>query len=966
MRAEWLGGVAALCLCASTMPAAAQTATQPTTATPMVTTVAPAATGTTTSATKNAKSIEPFRGKNISTFQKDVAPLYKNISTFWSGVDPMFKNISTFWGNLNPNYKNISTYSGALPDYKNIGAFWNTNGNLWSQSMTIWAKIDAGTATAADRTQLSANLTAVVDNSQKFWGPAITSRLGGTFQSSFQTPLFSRYGINGTSPTALAALTPDKRGAFFVDWFDGLNGFTGFDQVDNWMMQSNWSPQLSYVQGSGSGVTIGLVDTSLSAKEADILARVTSRDGSSVYTSVHGTAVASLLVAAHNGRNIMGIAPSAKIAFYNPYDDKGTASWGTVSNGIDTVVGKGASVINLSLGEPGVAFSPKWDNAFKNSVQSGKIVGVIAAGNDGLTQTTNIQWTQAKSIAFLVVGSVDANNTISTFSNRPGEACLLINGKCNLTAAFGRGGPLKNYFLVAPGENVLASNGQGGVARYSGTSLAAPLVAGTVALLQSRWPWLKRFPLETAQIVLRSAKDLGAPGVDPVYGWGLLDVEAAQAPLNFNNLIYYTVKNGVSTAQTVTAVRSSTNRAAWAAQGAYISAFEVLGGTSRDFILPISPSLVGAKVGSLYFQDFVFNRLVAWASAPALANVGGHLALSDTGSAARLPVSAGFTLALRSRLVPVGPSERAARNFRAENSLTIGDVHDRFSITVGQGANTLNTLQSGFGLESDYAPLDGGVNPIAGFASGGAHVRASVALNPELRVTIANSQTRPDPFDGNARTLRDGFAGPDPRYGAAARHVQVDYAPRQWLSLSASHTSLLETGGLLGVRSNTVDSLVGATRTEAFTLGASIEPARGLLVSASGTRSTSHSRDSSAALRTAQGGLGATAFAFAIAQSGVVRKADQLRLSLSQPLAVKQGSVELTTLGVVDRQTGALGAVTQSLGVQERARLVGELNYAVPLQHGQGELSLFGRGDLRGDARNAQGISTGLRARLAL
>lgn len=806
IRAEWLGGVAALCLCAVAMPAAAQSST---TTTPASTTAdTPTAKNTAatapTTATPNAKFIEPFRGRNISTFSKDVAPLYKNISTFWSGVDPQFKNISTFWGDLNPYYKNISTFSGVLPDYKSLGTFWNANGSLWSQSMAIWAKIDAGTATAADRTSLASNLNAVVTNARTFWGPAITSRLGGTFQSSFQTPIFTKYGISGTSPAGLVALTPEKRGAFFVDWFDGLNGFTGFDQVDNWMIQSNWSPRLTDVQGRGTGVTIGLVDTRLSAAEADIMARVSYNGGSTAYSNVHGTAVASLMVAAHDGRNIMGIAPNARLAFFNPYDSAASTSWANVGRAIDAVASNGASVINLSLGEPGVAFSPMWDSAFRSSVRASNVVSVIAAGNDGLTQTKNVQWSAAKAISFLVVGSVDSNNVISTFSNRPGNACLLVAGRCNTAAAFGQGGPLRNYFLVAPGENVLASNGQGGVARYSGTSLAAPLVAGTVALLQGRWPWLKNFPLETAQIILRSAKDLGAPGVDPVYGWGLLDVQAAQSPLNFNNLIYYTVRNGVSTARTVTAVRSSTNRAAWAAQGAYINAFEMIGGTSRDFLLPLSPSLVGTKVGSLYFQDFVYNRLVAWASAPAIANVGGHLALSDTGAAAMMPVSAGFKMALRSRLMPVGPNERAARNFRAENSLTISDARDRFSVTVGQGANTLNTLQSGFGLESDYAPLDGGVNPIAGFASGGAHMRASIALQPGLRFTIGNSQTRPDPLGGAPRSLSDGLGrdglasggfgsnglpAPDGRYGAAARNLQVDYVaePERDLYLAAGN-----------------------------------------------------------------------------------------------------------------------------------------------------------------------------------
>ena len=829
--------------------------------------------------------------------------------------------------------------------------------------MTIWGRIDAGTATAAEQTKLAANLTSVMNNAQAFWGTAVTARLGGTFETSFQAPLMAKYGITGTSVKNLTALTPEKRGAFFVDWFDGLNGFTGFDQVDNWMLQANWSPHLTDVQGRGTGVVIGLVDTKLSG-DADILSRVSYSGGSTAISTVHGTAVASLLVSSHDGRNIMGIAPGAKLAAHNPYDSSGAASWSKVAKGIDAVVERGASVINLSLGEPGVAFSPKWDNVLKESVESGKVVAVIAAGNDGLTQPTNISWSQSKAIAFLVVGSVDANNKISTFSNRPGNACLKISGKCKATAAFGQGGPLKNYFLVAPGENVLASDGNGGVARYSGTSLAAPLVTGAIALLQGRWPWLKKFPLETAQIILKSAKDLGAPGVDPVYGWGLLDIEASQAPLNFNNLIYYTVKNGVSTTQSVKTVRSTVDRTAWAASGAYISAFEVLGGTSRDFLLPIAPNLVGTKVGSVYFQDFVYDRLVSWANAPALANVGGHLALSDSGTETALPTGWGFKVSLRSRLAPVGPNERAARNFRTDNSITVGDVHDRFSVTIGQGANTFNGLQSGFGLESDYAPLDGGVNPVLGFASGGAHARTRIALQPELRLTVGTSRTREDRSGSAAIAL--GEIAAQSRYGAAATNVQLDYSPRKWLSLSATYTGLTEANGLLGVRSNTAQGLVGGSHTDALTLGASAEPGQGWLFSASATRSNSRSQGDGAALRTSGGGLKASAFAFAIAKSHLLGASDQMRVSLAQPLAVSGGSLDLMTLAVVDRETGALGSVTQSLSVRERARLVGEVNYGLPLQRGLGEVSFFGRRDFRSDARNAQGVAAGARFKMAI
>ena len=107
----------------------------------------------------------------------------------------------------------------------------------------------------------------------------------------------------------------------------------------------------------------------------------------------------------------------------------------------------------------------------------------------------------------VAVVATDSGNRISSFSN----GCGFAMGWC----------------LAAPGEAIYTADAIGDVRydRVNGTSFAAPHVSGALALLKSRLPTM---PMQAiVAIMLLSAEDLGDPGPDFTYGWGLLDVEAA-------------------------------------------------------------------------------------------------------------------------------------------------------------------------------------------------------------------------------------------------------------------------------------------------------------------------------------------------------------------------------------------------------------------------------------------------------
>jgi subtilisin family serine protease len=382
---------------------------------------------------------------------------------------------------------------------------------------------------------------------------------------------------------------------------------------------------LTRVEGPGTA-RVGLLDAPTSKNNSDV-GNFQFIGGYHGAVNDHGAAVASLIAARQDKIGVMGVAPSSDVQLYNPFDSTGTANWAGVTTGLNKLFSQNDTITNASLGIPGWTLSKEWGQIL-TALDTNKhgFVLVKAAGNEGVSQSTDISWPSgyAAPTNIIVVGSVGPTNQISQFSNTPGEACILVEGVCQ------EQNKLKYRFIVAPGELMLVEDNQGGVTRMTGTSFSAPLVTGTIALLQTRWPWLRNYSDETVQIILRSATDLGAPGVDPVYGWGLLNVEAAQSPLNFDNLIVFKPftfngkgikvdKNGPNwtAAALKAAIQTPGQLDQWQKQNAFLVVFENIGTTYRDFLIPLSPSLIGKNQnvnGPTHpFQDFLYQRLLNWA-----------------------------------------------------------------------------------------------------------------------------------------------------------------------------------------------------------------------------------------------------------------------------------------------------------------------------------------------------------------
>lgn len=893
-------------------------------------------------------NIDPFAG-NLNPFHGEIRALWGAIDPFGGNLDPFAGNVDPFAGNVDPFRGNLDPFSGAtdpvsgatLPSYIEMNGFWHSFGATWREANLQINDIAQNGNTGAKRDVLDAQINSLISQSQSIWGGAIQARTGESFETSFLNPLFAKFGIGDNRVWGFRSLSQAQRAQLVTEWFDGLMQYSGHDRVDHWMRTINWTPELTKIQGSGADSVIGILDSSI-VNDADLEGNVFHSGGYQAHVGGHGTGVASLLIADHDGFGVMGIAPNASVATYNPFDHTGSASWDDIEAGIISLKGANASVINMSLGVSGWTLHPEWNNVFNNSDVKDvakDTVFVIAAGNDGMTQTQNVEFKRNSDFGLIVVGAIDPLGNISSISNKPGSVCLTDNGQCADDYH------LRDIFIVAPGELILMSDGNGGVTRRSGTSFAAPLVSGAITLLHDRWPWLAEHPEETVRIILDSAQDLGAPGVDDVYGVGLLDVEASQSPLDLNSLEIREYVNGRLTSRTTSEIIRTGVGKTWDAEGVFLTMFEKIGGTHRDFVVPFSNQLIGQKSSvtgsSEYFQSYITERFVDWnTGVPSLRASGGFTDIASYAS----PKREGWNFAV-SAANPTAYLRNGRQGEVPHSAVQFGDAAGKYSFNAGYGQGAIALLgQRSFGLTSDYDTNTGGLNPVLGLASGGGFVDAEFAVSKNTKIAFGLTSRRLDHSENPALTEaeRAQLRGAKD-YQASAFNLRMTHKPLKAATVSVSFASLDEKDGLLGVQSALDNVLRHGSTSRTMTVGASFDLPHGINIAASATTALTKSNGGIDQNLRTNGNVRSSAYAFSIGKQGLMRKDDRLRVSLTQPLHVEKGTLEYNAVEVIDRSTGEIGNVTRDFSIaDENRRFTGEFLYATPMRGG-GEFSLFGR-----------------------
>ncbi|MGA9582498.1 MAG: S8 family peptidase, partial [Allosphingosinicella sp.] len=279
----------------------------------------------------------------------------------------------------------------------------------------------------------------------------------------------------------------------------------------------------AYDKGAtGQGVKIAIVDSGINPNLSEFAGKIDSASqdvaGNRGIVDIggHGTAVSAVAAAARNGQGTMGVAFGSTILSFNTSspgncdpDDGCEHNDPDIATAIDLALLNGAKVINISLGgdEP----SPIVNDAIARAASAGVLV-VLSAGNSGKEPTganpDAFPLSASAAGNVIIAGAMNSSRLIADFSNRAGTGAAA--------------------YLTALGVGVRAPDQAGITYLWSGTSFSAPVISGAAALLASAFPNLSG--QQIMQILFASADDAGAPGTDPVFGRGILNIDRAFQP----------------------------------------------------------------------------------------------------------------------------------------------------------------------------------------------------------------------------------------------------------------------------------------------------------------------------------------------------------------------------------------------------------------------------------------------------
>lgn len=666
-----------------------------------------------------------------------------------------------------------------------------------------------------------------------------------------------------------------------------------------------------YQRGAtGAGIAIGIIDSGIDLASAEFTGRVSAASAAVAGNdsiddeSGHGTAVAFTAAGRRNGAGTHGVAFDASVivlradrpgtcASTSTDDEESGCKFGTdaITRGVDVARAAGARVINISLG--GSDMPANLRAAIGRATANG-IVVVIAAGNDGTAEPDAFA-SVANDAAVargqvIIAGSVSATDAISSFSDRAGSSAAA--------------------FLTAVGERVRAPDETDTAYLWSGTSFAAPQISGAAALLAQAFPNLSG--AQIVEILLRTARDVGATGVDAVYGNGVVDLTRAFQPVG-----------AVTVAGTGAPVSTVGNAVLSAPMG------------------DATTSGLGAVILDGYDRAFAIDlaRTIARTAPPpplagALAFGGRQVAVTTGGTAVAMTLAPGRgSTATLARTALTGSDARVARAIAATVTQRLGK---NFSLAFGL-AQSSTALAAQLAGERDPAFL---IASAAGLGfQGGA--RSAGALRQQIgafgitagyesgRVLSRRETLLPGRSDYARSSFDRASLTLDRRFGPIATRLGL--------------ARLSERNTVLGAQ---FDTSLGAARATSWFVdtGARIEIGEGWSFGGSARQgwTTPVLRGGFAG----DGSIRTSAFSADIGKEGLFGR-DTAGLRIAQPLRVTSGGIDLSLPTYWDYAAGQVTSWTaQRLNLAPQGREIDvEARYAFSLGGGDLQTNLFWRRD---------------------
>jgi hypothetical protein len=666
---------------------------------------------------------------------------------------------------------------------------------------------------------------------------------------------------------------------------------------------------------TGKGITIGIVDTGLVPTLSDFAGRIHPQsrdvDGNEPMGDVygHGTAVAGIAAAAHDGVGMQGIAFESTIFMAKAdngcpsncgYDRDATAA------GIDAARSAGASVINLSMaGEGG---SEIWEAATR-AINAG-IVIVVGAGNSGPAPSPLASKLASLAPAqVIIVGGLGTSNADGTISY---DSQAIYSAPASSS---------QSSYLSAPGWLNSASYflSSGGIDRLSGTSFAAPVVTGAVALVAQAFPMLT--PQQIVLLLYTTADDLGALGTDAVFGRGRLNIGRAFQPVGALKMAGASIAPPASIGELPDAAGDAASQGGLAAT--------VLDDFNRPFSVDLAYGLAQSAAPGL-----LANSITA-----------GQRSVHGTIG----PVSLSFAL--------VGNS----MHLRAFRDLELTPAEeDRARLLAATAISKLtNDSSLGFGFGTDLPRLR---NQIGGGPSG----EVTISGDATQRLGFDKRSPKAVAVDREVSGWRVSFGG---EQGAVGR-FRPGQSDRRYALLGLSVDRILLRGKMrLGVTSlveqktilgGSIDRMFGKPGSQTWYVDAGIDQQLGKGWLVSGTYRRGQTTFANGQVTTSAFSLGAT-------KMTPLGHDDMLAFQLSQPLRVESGGLELLLPVSWDYRSQVATEGLQELSLLPSGReLILEAAYQRSMPKGWFGVNLYGRREPGHVKHQNYDVGLALRANLAL